>query len=124
MLRGPLGSAFALDLFLMLSVTVVEHLDQPAHSAERGWLSNFGNLVLQAVRKTHVEAMPKGGIAPVNLNRKLLEFSEVSSAGFVLLHSEHGKLHFCITGRIVNAKVVLQDLFKLITSKRVPEYFP
>ena len=61
--------------------------------------------------------MPKGSVPPVDLSRKLLEFREVSSAGFVLLHSEYGKFHFRIPDRIVDPEVVLKDLFKLIPVK-------
>ena len=94
---------------------MVERLDQSAHSAERGRLSDFGNLVLQAVRNTHVQAVPESGIAPVNLSRKLLELGEVSSAGLVFLHPEYGKLHFRIPDRIIGSEVILKNLFKLIS---------
>ena len=102
---------------------MVERLDESAHSAERRRLSDLGNLILQAVRKTHVQAVPESGIAPVNLSRKLLELGEVSSAGFVFLHPEYGKLHFRVSDRIVNSEVVLQDSFKLIPVGH-PGWFP
>ena len=96
------------DLRVTFPVAGIDGLDKGAEPVEVVRFANSCNFVLDAARKSIVELMTEGSLAPIDFRGELLKADNVFSNFLVIMHFEPFKLIFSIGFNVEGAEVGLE----------------
>ena len=102
------GSIFVADLGVTFPVVGVDGLDEGAELVEVVWFADSCDFILDAARKSIVEPMVEGSVAPIDFGGELLKADNVFSNFLIITHFELFKLIISISFNVKGTEVGLE----------------